>query len=428
VHVTDIPNLAAMLILIAILVVFQRKRQHVATGTWVVALSLILASQISWYFARDVGPWHIGVHTFRLCADLCAGVVFLLYDSSPISHRPRWIAFVAWNGASFIALEALYGFDIARPWPYLVCALSGVVAAIVTAIVLKNDLRIGIAEVSAWLAIAAFSLVGNYRAAAYWGLGTVYLGAGVNLWIRMGKGGIGKIVMIASLWIWAASFFIHPWVLHSVRYRPMSELIWSLQKFFVAIGMLIVFLEEEMHDNERLAFHDQLTGLPNRRRIEKLLLEGIERGAVSIILLDLDGFKEINDSVGHLAGDEILCQIAGRLTQIMGPKHTVARLGGDEFLVISSGPVESLASSILAILPEANLTVDGFTFKVNVSVGTSSYPQDAAGRVGMEAVRRLLSIADTRMYTLKDEHGRNRDSRSQVRRASDRRDLPLEGV
>ena len=99
-----------------------------------------------------------------------------------------------------------------------------------------------------------------------------------------------------------------------------------------------------------LAYHDSLTGLPNRAQFERDLTALAERAAngvpSTLVLIDLDRFKHINDTLGHVAGDDLLRQLANRLFQLVGPAGTLARIGGDEFAILLSGPAAGAAETL----------------------------------------------------------------------------------
>ena len=163
---------------------------------------------------------------------------------------------------------------------------------------------------------------------------------------------------------------------------------------------------------EEFAFTDPLTGLANRRRLEErvetaLLNACITDGALALLYLDLDGFKGINDELGHAAGDEVLVQTAHRLKGRLRRSDVLARLGGDEFLVAVLGldPATAAAEAVgLALELEQSLNrpvlVDGREVHVRVSLGVSCYPEDG------DSFGALLHLADTRMYDAKHPHRR----------------------
>jgi diguanylate cyclase (GGDEF)-like protein len=153
------------------------------------------------------------------------------------------------------------------------------------------------------------------------------------------------------------------------------------------------------------AAHDALTGLPNRtllrRRIEHELDSATETRVVTLMMLDLDGFKEVNDTFGHNTGDLMLVQVAQRIVTSVRDDDAVARLGGDEFAVLlSHAPgdhVAMLARRVLAAL-ELPLTVRGTTVVVGASIGIAT-----AGHG--ETADELLRNADLAMYTAKAAGG-----------------------
>jgi len=163
--------------------------------------------------------------------------------------------------------------------------------------------------------------------------------------------------------------------------------------------------EELLH----LANHDALTSLPNRSLLLDRLGQAIvfaERanGQVAVMLIDLDRFKNINDSLGHDVGDKIIVEVAHRLSACARPGDTVARLGGDEFVLIRpdvrrEDAVAIMAQQILAALSRP-MTIQGHEFYPTGSIGVSMYPKD--GRDSQT----LLKNADTAMYRAKDA-GRN---------------------
>jgi diguanylate cyclase (GGDEF)-like protein/PAS domain S-box-containing protein len=158
---------------------------------------------------------------------------------------------------------------------------------------------------------------------------------------------------------------------------------------------------------EQLAFTDPLTGLANRRsleeRVETALLEAqVGGGALALLFLDLDGFKAINDRLGHAVGDQVLVQTAHRLKDRIRHTDVLARLGGDEFLVAVLGLAPETAAASAAGLADAlrqsvgrPMTVDGHEVQVRASVGLSAFPDDG-DRFGA-----LLHLADLRMYEAK---------------------------
>ncbi|TVP49089.1 MAG: GGDEF domain-containing protein [Halomonas sp.] len=162
--------------------------------------------------------------------------------------------------------------------------------------------------------------------------------------------------------------------------------------------------------NWHCAHHDLLTGLPNRRlfldRLEQEIKHAKRRSQhLALLFLDLDGFKKINDSHGHEAGDQVLTAVAQRLMECVRENDTVARLGGDEFTVILAGTeqrrdVERVAQKIAEALKQPFL-IALEPVQISASIGISSYPHSAS------TPNTLLDAADQAMYTAK-KAGANR--------------------
>jgi diguanylate cyclase (GGDEF)-like protein/PAS domain S-box-containing protein len=166
-----------------------------------------------------------------------------------------------------------------------------------------------------------------------------------------------------------------------------------------------------------MATHDSLTGLPNRALMSERLGAALKRAeqavqpdtvagarSIAVLFLDLDRFKHVNDTVGHEAGDDLLCMVAERLTACIADSDTLARLGGDEFVILACGFVEEdyaaqLCGRILDTLA-APFILEGNEYYLGVSIGIGAYPED--GREGSD----LLRCADSAMYFAK-ESGRN---------------------
>jgi len=158
------------------------------------------------------------------------------------------------------------------------------------------------------------------------------------------------------------------------------------------------------------SFHDVLTGLPNRSLFNDRLTHGLaqakrQRRSLAVMFLDLDKFKEINDTHGHEAGDIVLRTVATRLQESTRSEDTVARLGGDEFLFLLMGVgdpqvVAQIAMKLIAAV-QAALDVRGRAFKlsltVKASIGIALYPKDGA------TADTLIKSADQAMYRAKQQ-------------------------
>lgn len=165
---------------------------------------------------------------------------------------------------------------------------------------------------------------------------------------------------------------------------------------------------EDYSSQRRLAHqatHDPLTGLPNRTLLEDRLHQAcsrIQRGdsALTVLFVDLDGFKEINDSLGHRAGDEVLIAVADRLSASVRAGDTVARLGGDEFVLVCESLDSDTVTSLVARLDDAisePLVVSGHELQLRASIGHASASGIQADPVS------LMAAADQAMYAIKKQ-------------------------
>jgi diguanylate cyclase (GGDEF)-like protein/PAS domain S-box-containing protein len=179
---------------------------------------------------------------------------------------------------------------------------------------------------------------------------------------------------------------------------------------YVGVFSDITAIKRSQAELERLAHRDALTGLPNRllfrSRLEHAMLRADRnRGMIAVLFVDLDGFKHINDSFGHTAGDRVLHEVASRFGKSVRREDTVARLGGDEFTVLVEDLRDETGASALAgkliQAMTAPILLEQQEVFVTVSVGIAIYPRDG------DSIEALLGNADAAMYRAK-QAGRNR--------------------
>ena len=205
-----------------------------------------------------------------------------------------------------------------------------------------------------------------------------------------------------------------------VPHLPGSQLFRALLPVFLfgiaVVALMIFLLARSLRETLReraayearaahLAFHDVLTGLPNRallaERLEEALASARSGASVCLLLIDLDQFKQVNDTLGHLAGDQLLRDFARRLRRLVRPRDTVARLGGDEFAVLlcdrwSKRDIDSLASAIIELFRVPFQLSDTQVFG-GASIG--AVHSDATVTDSTELMRR----ADVALYRAKAE-------------------------
>jgi diguanylate cyclase (GGDEF)-like protein len=191
---------------------------------------------------------------------------------------------------------------------------------------------------------------------------------------------------------------------HFAARADIASHVWNMQKSLISIGMILIMLEEQVTNNEWLALHDELTGLPNRRLFAARLTSAVEqcersKTSLALVVLDLNDFKHINDSLGHVAGDTVLREVSSILRKSIRATDTVARLGGDEFIIVvtdmpNASAVERFTDSIRSAI-ERPMTIHDKSMVVGASFGFAMYPNDA------KDATKLLRLADQRMYVLK---------------------------
>lgn len=181
-------------------------------------------------------------------------------------------------------------------------------------------------------------------------------------------------------------------------------------EYYVEVFSDISKLKDSEESFERLAHYDILTGLPNRlmvtnRLTHAIIAAGRHRRLVAVLFIDLDHFKNVNDSLGHSAGDELLAVVATRLKARIRAEDTIARLGGDEFIVLledieNADQAALVARDLLSNLSAPFQLASGHEIYSGASIGISIYPQDG------ENPHELIRNADAAMYLSKSE-GRN---------------------
>jgi diguanylate cyclase (GGDEF)-like protein len=244
---------------------------------------------------------------------------------------------------------------------------------------------------------------------------TIYLGCGIHFWYAYRRGTAGALITIAGFFAWASVFVVGPCIFAFFPNVHLESEVWNLPKYVVAVGMILLLLEDQLEQSKYLALHDELTGLPNRRLFQDRLASTIERARrngsqAALLLVDLDRYKQVNDTVGHHAGDELLRHVSNLFTGRVRRSDTVARTGGDEFSLILEEPM-SRADAVrvgqtLKKLLEDPFEFEGHSVRVGASVGIAVFPDDASD------AESLCIAADLRMYA-----GKNASSKATPSRA-----------
>lgn len=187
--------------------------------------------------------------------------------------------------------------------------------------------------------------------------------------------------------------------------NPFSAIADSVNDLLERVNKYVEKIKTQNEHIHFLAHNDIMTKLPNRIRFNEKLQEVINSGAKGgVILIDIDDFKGINDSMGHMYGDKVISTVAQRLTEISDKLTFVSRFGGDEFLILYEfeEDMHDLVSYILNIFVamEKEFEIEQNKIKIEISVGVSVFPKDSSD------VDELMMYADIAMYTVKNS-GKN---------------------
>ncbi|WP_169747229.1 GGDEF domain-containing protein [Edaphobacter aggregans] len=409
-----LPDLAAMATLLTILYFLRRRHLQEGVGLWIVGLVFIFLEAIAHFLYMPSGPRHLPMHVVALDSYLAAGAIFLLAAARGLFPQRLTLIYLLVNTAPLAAIETIYGLDLRNRALYHLVAACGLALGLVTPFFLCSTVRLRkawwlvLVQAAIWIPVWSFASNQMFRDTAYYSLFVMYLTAAVVFQLSLPKKSLGKISIVAGFTLWSLVFLAHSWVSNNPQYVGVAAAVWDWQKFLVTIGMLLVMLERQVSCNEWNALHDQLTGLPNRRLFEDRLEQALEHSRrngtrTALTMIDLNGFKSINDQQGHDTGDRLLEHIANNLRHAVRSPDTLARLGGDEFIIIATDLPSEMPASLLVEASTARvrdalkkpLQVGGRSLSVSGSVGVAIFPDDTTDEV---LLRRL---ADQRMYQQK---------------------------
>jgi diguanylate cyclase (GGDEF)-like protein len=404
-NIAFLPDLFALAILVVILALVRQRHSDARADAWLLGLSFTLIESLAHTFYAPHGMPDRVLHLVVLDCYLLAGLAFVWASSDQaISQRVR-LLYLGLNGLSLLALTSIYGWNLRYASVYVPAVVIGAIVGVASSLILRRNWRYALMYLVGWGVIGLLVNEGSFRAAVYWSLACVYAIAALNFQRRLQSGSTGRLAIVTGFSIWALFFLTHPWIMdHYAAQGDVASHVWNMQKSLISIGMILVMLEEQVSNNEWLALHDELTGLPNRRLFAARLTAAIEysdrrKTSLALVVLDVNDFKKINDTQGHVAGDQVLREIATTLRKSIRASDTVARLGGDEFIIVATdmaneGSVERFTDSLQSAI-ERPMTINEQAMVVSASFGHAIYPRDA------KDATKLLRLADQRMYQLK---------------------------
>ncbi len=403
-----LPDLGAVALLTCAFASVARSNQTRASGLWLTGWVMVDLHFAAMVFIPAPGVLGDIAQFVGLTALIWAGVLFL-WAAVPFREDPssRWMVSI------LLGLTALYiGLIMVSPaasWSLIpAAALIGILPLTLTLLTLRTlNHPLRWATVALFGALSIFLLIVQRRPSNGTELAlnavlfTVYFDCCIHCWYAYRRASAGAFVTIAGFLAWASVFIVGPTLYASWPNLHIDPEIWNLPKYVVAVGMILLVLEDQIEHNKFLALHDELTGLPNRRLFQDRLASALERARRSgtqaaLLLVDLNQFKQVNDTFGHHVGDLLLKTVGTLFVERVRRSDTVARTGGDEFSIVLEEPTsradaERVGRSLIQLLREP-LELDGQAVPASASVGVAVFPEDA---LTMES---LCIAADLRMY------------------------------
>jgi len=405
---TKLPDLVAVALLTCAFVSVARRGPTTGSKPWLVGWVLMTL-----HFAALLligAPGLLGdIASAIALACLTAGGALFMWAMVPYRNErsSQWMliaqivtstSYVILISSNNVSLWVLDGAAI-------ILGLAPLVITLVSLRRFSHPLRwvlVGIYLVLATFLIIVQQLPGMGQSLALNGvLFTIFAGCCINVWYSYRRATAGSLITIVGFCGWAAMFLITPLAGALLPDQRVQTELFHLPKYVVAVGMILLLLEDQIEHNKYLALHDELTGLPNRRLFLDrlaLALERSRRGGTksALLVIDLDHFKQVNDTLGHHAGDLLLQKVSSLFSSRVRRSDTVSRTGGDEFSVILEEPTNRtnarlVAESLLQLLGEPIQIADQFV-RVGASIGIAIFPDDAAD------IEALCIAADLRMY------------------------------
>lgn len=414
-----IPNVLAMPILIGLLSLLRRRHPTLATRSWLLALTFIVIAQLELLVSfHPRNRWILLFpHVLLVVGQILAAITLACHRHASHRNEPIDVPFLILNTLPLLVFSTVYGYYILVPAVYVAICAAAIAVLIATSLWRKKYLQRALVGSLCYAIAGMLAYTLHFRGAQYWLLFCVFVLAIINLRTNLPQRTLGRSTMLASLGVCAAIFIFHPLVFARPYWQPFSLQVWELQKFFLCIGMLLVLLEDQVASTQWLALHDQLTGLPNRRLLDERLEAAIEAArrtgsSLTVFLVDLNGFKAINDTHGHAAGDFVLVEVGHRMDAQLQPGDTLARLGGDEFVIVCPGiPTSSEILRLEARLQHSlsePIHFAGLKLPIGGTFGCATFPEDVSPKDPNRVAPSLLHIADARMYSRKSARVDNR--------------------
>jgi diguanylate cyclase len=411
-----VPDFLAIGGLIAVFQSLLRRIGQTRLRFWLAGWVLLLVHIAAQFVSQNVGTDPAGALavTVSLSMLLLASLAFIWAGSGLYLSRPRNIWLTLATAVPDVLLIGCIVMSVADAWIYQLLTAAGCVTSLW---MISGERRASVralrgrryAIVIVAYAIQSALLASSSGALAIvWMLFWHYVAVAAIYWRSAPRASVGVVFTTVSFVTWALVFPVGYAMAVWLPHVHVEAEVWNLPKFLVATGMIFTLLEEQLSRAEHASRHDSLTGLPNRRlfvdRLESALDAARETSRrLALLVIDLDDFKQVNDNLGHAAGDTLLQHAAERFRVHLREHDTLARLGGDEFAVILHDVADRAAAvngvdKLLQALSVPGL-VDGGPVRVRASIGVALFPDDATDPTA------LYAAADRAMYGRKRREG-----------------------
>jgi diguanylate cyclase (GGDEF)-like protein len=403
-----LPNLIALAILVVVFWAISRKAVGEQVQLWLIGWVLVLLHFAAQFTATASGTWGLVATSISLDSLVLAGAAFLISVSAIASDVQRKVYLAVAIAVPALAYTNGAIAEVRYPGYYYAWIVIGLAAPML--LLWRYNQQGNLYATGATLAasVAAGTVAwGVARGMPELGI-TVILAAlnfatAILYWKHHKRCSAGVLTAVSGFALWGAVFPAAVLLQAFASSVKIESEVWNIPKYLVAVGMILTLLEDQIERSTYLAYHDELTDLPNRRlmddRLNLALAQAKRAGSrVGVFLLDLDHFKEVNDTFGHRVGDIALREVVARLASRIRASDTLARSGGDEFTVISQVDNAEGAQILLSALESAladPIIVEGEQVRTGLSIGLALYPDDGSNP------DQLHAAADRAMYAAK---------------------------
>jgi diguanylate cyclase (GGDEF)-like protein len=410
VNYSVVPDFVAIGGLIAVFWTLLRRTGESRLNFWLVGWVLLLIHIVAEFVARNTpgpayGAWSVAVAMLILTAN-----AFLWASNDQLDIGWRNLSIVVLSAVPDVAFLTLDTYGSHSIWAYALLTAAGMGSMLWMLRVWHSAADRPTRRWRTSLVLAVYAVQGALVAwhhpgeAVTWMLVWHYLAVAEFYRVTAPRPTASVRFTMINFIAWAFVFPVANLMYVLWPHVHVDGEVWNLPKFLVATGMTFTLLEEQLSKAEYASLHDALTGLPNRRMLVRRLQQTMARaraagGLMALVVIDLDGFKEINDTLGHAVGDEVLQWAARQFRAHLSQQDVLARLGGDEFaVVLADVPDREAADRIaqnLRFALAAGMVTRGRQLAIRASVGFSMYPADG------EDADRLYAVADRAMYERK---------------------------